>query len=78
MTAFVFGVLSYVYFRPIKQVASVVFIELQGFQIAQQISHIPFPSAIFLFSMGLLGLICVVLAERKKKRASSKPKPLKR
>lgn len=59
--------IGFIYFQAIRHVASLMLFELQSLPIPEPVRLIPLPSAIVLFSMGLLGILCVRLAEKRKK-----------
>ncbi len=65
---------GFIYFQAIVHVAALMLSELQNFQIPERVRSIPVPSALLLFSMGFLGILCVRLAEKKK---TSRPPSMK-
>ena len=62
---------GFIYFQAITHVAALLVVELESLQLSERVRSIPVPSAILLFSMGLLGLLCVRLAEKKKQARHS-------
>lgn len=58
--------IGFIYCQAVTHVASLMLFERQSLQIPPHVRLIPLPSAILLFSMGLLGVLCVRLAEKKK------------
>ena len=63
---------GFFYFQAITHVAALMLLDLQSLQLPERMNAIPVPSALLLFGMGFLGLLCVRLAERKKN-----PQPLR-
>ena len=69
---------AFVYFQAITHIAALMLSEIQDFQLPERMRSIPVPSALLLFSMGFLGILCVRLAESKKKTKSSNAKKMKK
>ncbi|MCP4396430.1 MAG: hypothetical protein GY801_03830 [bacterium] len=65
---------GFLYFQAITHIAALMLFEIQSFQLPERIRSIPVPSALLLFSMGFLGILCVRLAEKKK---TSRPPSMK-